>query len=574
MRPAGSPPGPPILGGGSAVHPVLWRAVGPAGRPILGGRGALLVLAFCVAVSLAACGPTATPAPSPTPTRAAQHSPTLGVQVAGTPSATPTPTPPASTATLTPLPATATPPPHTATATPIPPTATPTATPRPPTATPRPPTPTATPVPPTPVPAVTIRRTEIVIQTYPYESYLVPAEANGVAFARLDWDAYNAAGPKPAPRTFTAFIMENEYLRLTILPDLGGRIYEAIFKPTGHNMLYRNPVLKPTRWGHETQGWWLAAGGMEWCLPVEEHGYEWGTPWTYSIAQDATTSTLTVWNTQGSDRLRVRVAITLRAAESIFTVAPRIENPTGQAQRYQFWINAMLSSGGANRVSEATEFILPAGEVTVHSTGDRTLPQEGQAMSWPMFSGRAMNLYGTWRAWLGVFERPGSQRGFMGAYDYASGEGVLRIFPPEEAPGAKLFGAKGLDPQLWTDDGSSYFEMHGGATPTFWDDATLAPGERTGWTEYWYPFAQIGPAVAANTEAALSLQAEQGGYRVGAAATGGLSGRLILTVNGQDVWTQAVSLAPDRPFVGPVNITVGGATLRLEDEQGNVVIRS
>ncbi len=419
-----------------------------------------------------------------------------------------------------------------------------------------------------------MRRVQVVIQSYPYERYTVDAEAGGLHVVRLDWAAYEAANPRPAPRTLDAIVLENEYLRLSILPELGGRIYEAIFKPTGHNLFYRNPVLKPTRWGHETQGWWLAAGGMEWCLPIEEHGYEWGMPWLHTVAQEAASTTVTVWNTQGTDRLRARVSITLRAGEAFFTVAPRIENPTGQSIRYQFWLNAMLSSSGTNRVSDATEFILPVSEVTVHSTGDRTLPQEGQSMSWPVFGGRAMNLYGTWRAWLGVFERPRSQRGFMGAYDLAAGEGVLRIFPPDTATGAKLFGARGLDPQLWTDDGSSYFEIHGGVTPTFWDYATLAPGSAVGWSEQWYPYTQIGPAAAATPDGALSLQAAPGGYRVGAAATRLLSGRLVLSVNGQDVWAQPVTLAPDRPFAQMVTAAQGAAALRLEDATGSVVIRN
>lgn len=540
----------------------------PAVQASRRARIAHATLLILSAVLLTACASTATPPVSPTHTRTAQHTTTLHVQAAATPSATATPVPSSTpTATVTPLP-------PTATATPLPPTPTPA--PRPPTATatPVPPTPTATVVPPTPtpVPAVTVRRVQVVIQAYPYAAYTVAGEANGVSLLRLDWDAYNAANARPVARAFEALVMENEYLRLSILPELGGRIYEAVFKPTGHNLFYRNSVLKPTRWGHETQGWWLAAGGMEWCLPVEEHGYEWGVPWTYSIAQDATASTVTVWNTQGADRLRARVAITLRAGEALFTVAPRIDNPTGQSVRYQFWLNAMLSSGGTNHVSEATEFILPASEVTVHSTGDRTLPQEGQAMAWPLFGGRALNLYGTWRAWLGVFERPQGQRGYMGAYDNASGEGVLRIYPTQTAPGAKLFGSKGLDPQQWTDDGSSYFELHGGVTATFWDYATLAPGAALGWSEQWYPYTQIGPVVTANSAAALSLHAVQGGYRVGAVATRPGSGRLVLAVDGTEVWSQAVTLAPERPFVQTVNITTQGVTLRLEDGQGRVIV--
>jgi len=439
-----------------------------------------------------------------------------------------------------------------------------------PTRTPTAPPPTSTPLP----PAVSLRQGSVVVAAYPYDQYvtMVMTPTYTMSYPRLDWQAYEAASPRPTPRTFSAIIMENEYLRVTVLPDLGGRIYQAIFKPTGHNIFYQNPVLKPTHWGNETQGWWLAAGGMEWCLPVDEHGYEWGMPWGYRTAQSSDQVSVTVWDTQEGGRIQARVTISLDAGRSYFTVSPRIENAGSQAVRYQFWLNAMLASGGTNHVGEATEFILPTDQVTIHSTGDRSLPQAGQAMSWPRYHDRVMSLYGTWRAFLGVFARPRAMAGFMGAYDHAGGEGVLRIFPPDVAPGAKLFGAKGLDESQWTDDGSAYFELHGGVTPTFWDYTTLAPGGVITWSERWYPYLAIGPVEAANDQAALSLDAVQGGYRLGVAVTRPLSGRVILEAGGREIWSQAVSLTPAQPFVQTVSTNAGSVALRLVDEQGRVVI--
>ena len=118
------------------------------------------------------------------------------------------------------------------------------------------------------------------IDTYNYEAYL-STQTNAtynITYPRLNWDAYDAHKQK-APRTYDTVITENDWLKLTIIPSLGGRVYSCEFKPTGSNAFYSNPVIKPTRWGPPEQGWWLAAGGLEWCLPVDEHGYEWGVPW-------------------------------------------------------------------------------------------------------------------------------------------------------------------------------------------------------------------------------------------------------------------------------------------------------
>ena len=82
----------------------------------------------------------------------------------------------------------------------------------------------------------------------------------------------------------------------------------------------------------------------------------------------------------------------------------------------------------------------------------------------------------------------------------AADEGMLRIYPNDVARGAKLFSpgfSDMLDPKLWTDDGSSYVELHGGVMPTFNDWYELEPGGEITWSEIWYPVAGIGAVTQA-----------------------------------------------------------------------------
>ena len=137
------------------------------------------------------------------------------------------------------------------------------------------------------------------------------------------------SGPQPSPHDYTALVVENAWLRLTFLPELGGRLYGVTDKATGEELLYQNPVIKPTHWGPPEQGWWLAAGGIEWCLPVEEHGYEWGVPWNYSVSTTAEGATVTLWDTTADDRVRAQISVHLPADQAAFTITPRLENPTG-----------------------------------------------------------------------------------------------------------------------------------------------------------------------------------------------------------------------------------------------------
>jgi len=350
--------------------------------------------------------------------------------------------------------------------------------------------------------------TTITISTYPYAGFLSDRhnDTYNVDYPWLDWGAYYH--DSPSPQSYELLVVENDYLKLTFLPELGGRLYQVVFKPTGNNELYQNSIIKPTHWGPPEQGWWLGIGGMEWGLPVEEHGYEWGVPWSYETFSTADGITVTLHDSADPDRIRAAVSVYLPAERAYFVVRPRIENARGSALDYKYWTNAMLAPGPDNTVSPELRFIYPVDEVTVHSTGDKTLPGEGQAMSWPEYSGRDMSRLGNWEEWLGFFERPAAQGDFTAVYDTSVDEGVVRVFPSDQARGAKGFAfgwQKALPAEIWTDDGSYYVEMHGGVAPTFWDTAPLSAGASFEWEEAWYPVSSIGGVTAANREAALHL---------------------------------------------------------------------
>jgi hypothetical protein len=421
----------------------------------------------------------------------------------------------------------------------------------------------------------------VTIPTYPYASFTsqVWHETWNMPYDVLDRAAYDASNPAPRDVTYRTLTIENEYLRLTFLPDLGGRLYEVVFKPTGHNETYRNPVLKPSPWGPPEQGWWLAAGGIEWCLPVEEHGYEWGLPWRAEVVRDGEGATVVLRDSDAGDRLRAEIAVRLEAGAASFTIHPRLENPGAMPQDVKYWTNAMLAPGGRNRPSADLRFVLPevVTAVTVHSRGDETLPNYNERLSWPLFDGTDLSRLGNWNRWLGFFEDP-AQGQFMAVYDQESDEGMVRIFPADVARGAKVFAFGWHDPissDNWTDGGSTYVEMHGGLAPTFDDSITLPAGGHLQWTETWYPVAGLGGLRYANATAALNLAAGDGQVRLAAAVARPWAGEAVLLLDGQERWRQAVSLQPDQPFhslipLGEGAPSSGRLTLRLQAPDGSV----
>ena len=369
--------------------------------------------------------------------------------------------------------------------------------------------------------------TPIVIPTYPYAQHL-NTETNAlynISYPVLDWGEYQDSHPTTSPVTYTLLVLENDYLKVTLLPEVGGRVYQLIYKATGSNELYQNPVLKPTAWGPVEQGWWVAAGGIEWALPVDEHGYEWGVPWDWDLITSTAGVTVTVRDSAASDRLRAVIDLFLPADRGYLVVRPHLQNPMATALGYKFWLNAMLAPGADNRPSADLEFIFNAAEVAIHSTGDDRLPGAHETLtrpdhriSWPVYKGVNYSRLGNWDEWLGFFEYPQAADAFIGVYNHAAEEGVARVFPPDVARGAKGFGMgwrHALNPNLWTDDGSGYVELHGGIAPTFWDQAVLPGGETLSWGEYWYPIGDIGTLSAATAEGALGARVENGLLHVG-----------------------------------------------------------
>jgi hypothetical protein len=222
-------------------------------------------------------------------------------------------------------------------------------------------------------------------------------------------------------------------------------------------------------------------------------------------------------------------------------------------------------------------FVLPdaVSEVTVHSRGDESLPGYGQRMSWLVVNGRDLSRLGSWTAWLGFFEDP-ARGEFSGVYDEFYDEGMVRVSPPADTPGVKMFAFGWSDPiptSDWTDDGSSYVELHGGPAPTFDDSVALPAGGSLQWTETWYPVAGLGGLRFANALAALNLGAGGGQAEVAVAVTRAWSGSLTLLLDGQEQWQAHVSLRPGEAYRNSVPLDAGAPQtghleLRLTDGKG------
>jgi hypothetical protein len=360
---------------------------------------------------------------------------------------------------------------------------------------------------------VQVTTATVTIPTYPYADFLCMGHSDvyNMDYPILDWQDYEASNPQPADKSYTAVVLDNNWLQLTFLPELGGRLYGVTVKATGEELLYQNPVVKPTQWGPPEQGWWLAAGGIEWCLPVEEHGYESALPWSYEISDALEGSTITLHDSTAMDRVRATISVFLPVDQAAFWITPRLDNPTDNAVSFRFWANAMLAPGAANTVGPDLNFVVPIQQVTVHSTGDDRLPGPQGAMTWPIYHDVDYSRLGNWNEWLGFFARPQALQDWAGVYDEGVLRGIVRVFPHQVATGVKGF-AMGwnnpIDASNWTDPPYTYYiELHSGPSPTFWDSLTLEAGQSLEWSEVWMPLQGIPALTMATAEVALGVKA-------------------------------------------------------------------
>jgi hypothetical protein len=428
---------------------------------------------------------------------------------------------------------------------------------------------------------VTVNERQITLLSYPFELYQTAAfdPYYRWPYQRFDVERFRTEAPAPSPRPFRLVTLENEYLKLLFLPELGGRLWQVIHKPTGGPMFYQNQTVKPTHWGQPNQLGWLALGGLEWGLPVIEHGYDWGVPWEYMVERQGDHAAAIVFSTPDDGRLlQASIRVALAAGEARFTVEPTLANRSHQTLNFSFWVNAALAPGSGGQPSAGLRFILPAHRVKLHSTADTTLPAPAQSFAWPVVNGRDLSRLGNWRQYLGFFESPSAQGPFAGVYDPAYDAGAVRIFPPAVARGSKVFALgwhDALESNNYTDDHSVYVELHGGIAPSFFDQAQLPAHNTLTWRETWYPAHGIEDFVVAAESGALNVTKTGGGLRIGFYPTQPFSGVLEVTANRHHPVRLPIEAGPDDPFRELV--AVGAPTseqfkVQIEDPDGRVLI--
>ncbi|HKU25273.1 MAG TPA: DUF5107 domain-containing protein, partial [Candidatus Sulfotelmatobacter sp.] len=329
-------------------------------------------------------------------------------------------------------------------------------------------------------------------------------------------------------KTYNAVFLENEYIRLMMLPEIGGRIHVGEDKTNGYDFFYRQTVIKPALVG--LLGPWIS-GGVEFNWP-QHHRPSTYMPVQHTIEHDYDGS-VTVWLSEHEpmQRMKGMVGICLHPGKAYIEAKVRLYNRTPLVQTVLWWANVGV------HVHDQYQAFFPPDVAYVSDHAKRAVS------SFPI----ARNFYygvdyrkGVDISWYKNIPVPTSymvtesKYDFFGGYDHKHKAGLVHVANHHIAPGKKLWTWGNADfGYAWdrnlTDSDGPYIELMAGVyTDNQPDFSWLQPYETRKWSQFWYPIQEIGPAINANQLAALSLDQRDDATKVGICVTEPFSGASVV----------------------------------------------
>ena len=415
------------------------------------------------------------------------------------------------------------------------------------------------------------------------DSKVMPTSEEGLPDPNPPFDLFTTSGrfnypytlrhnlvDRRVPRKWRTLNLENEYLKCTVLPDLGGHLYTCIDKINGASMFYANPTIKFARIAY--RGMW-AALGVEFNFPVS-HNWMTVSPVDFAMTRESDGGA-SVWvgNIDRAYGMQWRVQLTLHPGRDYLEQRTTLYNRSDTRHRFYWWTNAGVEVWDDSRILYPMEF------TAAHRFADID--------TWPVnAAGVDQSIVGNQK--YGPVSRfsYGSREPHMAVYHPHTRSGVVHYSSPLDLPAKKIWSwssdEDGLD---WrtalSDNNSAYVEIQAGL---FRDQETygfLEPQETRAFTEYWIPIRELGGVSRANPDAVLNLTRQAAGAdRVSSEVilnvTRELPNALINILNGtRTVASVRESLSPQKTFRKtfpglPASATY---TVELRNEAGEILLR-
>lgn len=297
-----------------------------------------------------------------------------------------------------------------------------------------------------------------------------------------------------APQAWRTVVLENEYLTCTILPDLGGHLYNCVDRRNGANLFYANPSIKKANVAY--RGAWTALG-VEFNFPVS-HSWVTVSPVDFATVRHADGSASVFVG--DIDRVyggQWRVELRLRPGRAVLEQHTTLYNRGERRHRFFWWTNAAVEVWDDSRLFYPQTFTESHGFTDIDT--------------WPINrAGVDLTVVGNHKYGPVSQFSHGSREPFMGVYHPRTKAGVVHYSSPLDLPSKKFWSwssdADGLDwRRALSDNNSAYVEIQAGLFRNQETFAFLEPQAVLQFSEYWLPVREIGGITRATPDAVLNL---------------------------------------------------------------------
>ena len=359
-------------------------------------------------------------------------------------------------------------------------------------------------------------------------------------------------------KTYQADYLENKYIKICVLPELGGRILSATDKTDAYDYVYRQTEIKPALIG--MLGAWIS-GGVEWNIPHHHRASSYLPVDHRLITNPDGSSTIWIGEVELRHRMEWAVGITVYPDKSYMKVTTTLVNRTPFVHSFLDFTNTSVHA------NENYQVIFPP------DTQFAVYHAKVQFAHWPLshdvYQGvdytRGVDL-----SWWKNHPTPVSffawnfDGDFFGGYDHGKDAGIIAVQDHNVSPGAEFF-EWGIGPEgkLWDkvlDSQGDYLElMSGNFSDNQPDYSWIEPSETKVATAFWFPIRGIGGAKNANLNGAVNLEVgPPGKVNFGFYSTQEFRGaKVILTAGSQKIFEQSIDIDPDKPFVQQVPLPEG-----------------
>ncbi|MDD2306317.1 MAG: DUF5107 domain-containing protein [Prolixibacteraceae bacterium] len=336
-------------------------------------------------------------------------------------------------------------------------------------------------------------------------------------------------------KEWNAIFLENQYLKIMILPELGGRVQMAYDKTKERHFIYYNQVIKPALVG--LTGPWIS-GGLEFNWP-QHHRPSTFEPVDHCIEENADGS-VTVWCSEVERMFRTRgiAGFTLHPDKAYLEIKVKLLNRTDFPQTFLWWANPAV------KVNDHYQSVFPPDVNAVFDHGKRDVSEfpiaKGTYYKVDYSPGTDISRYKNIpvpTSYMAV----NSKYNFVGGYENDSKGGLLHVANHHVSPGKKQWTWGHSDfGQAWdrnlTDEDGPYIELMCGVyTDNQPDFSWLMPGEEKTFSQYFMPYHDLGVVKNATKEAMVNLEVEGNSVIVKAYTTASYPNAKVVLKSGNEI---------------------------------------